>query len=71
MDDGLRRPAEIIGIQDDEVGGLVVHVDDEADQPAVIFRPRRAARHKDELAGVAAWPEIVNGGRDRFQIVAE
>jgi len=71
VDDGLRRSAEVVRVQDDEVGGLVVHVDDEADQPAVILGPRFASRHEDEFAGVAAGAEIMDRGRALGEIVAE
>src|SRR3546814_1423059 len=54
MHDRLRRSGEIVGVEDDEVGRLVRHVDDEADQPAVILGALGDSGHESEFAGMAA-----------------
>src|SRR3546814_20449279 len=71
MHDSLRRSHKIVGVQDDEIGRLVIPVYDEADQPAVVLGPFGAARHEDELAGVAAGAEIAWPGGSVFEIVTK
>src|SRR3546814_15076682 len=58
MHDSLRRSHKIVGVQDDEIGRLVIHVYDEAEQPAAVLGPFGAERHAHELAGVAAGAEM-------------
>ena len=71
MHDSLRRPGEIIGVEDDERGRLVIHIDDQADQPAIILGTALAARDEDELAGMATRAEIMDGGRARSKVMLE
>src|SRR3546814_12310196 len=66
----LRRPAEIVGVQDHQVGGFVVHVDAEADQPAVVLGALGAARPEAEFARMASGAEVARFGDAFLAVVA-
>ena len=60
---------KVPGVQDNEVGRVMVRVDDKTHQPAVIFRGCGAARDKHELAGSTTGAEIMDLPGAGFEIM--
>ena len=69
MDRGNWRAREILCVQDDEVSGVGICVDDKPDQPAVILGRCCTAWDEDELSWGATGAEVMDLTGARLQIL--
>jgi hypothetical protein len=71
VNDGLRWSRKIVGVEDHQVRRFIVHVDDQSNQPAIIFGAFGRARDEDKFAGVAPGAEVAGVGDAPVEVVAE
>jgi hypothetical protein len=69
VDRGDRRGLERARVKDHEIGRVTHRVNDEPDEPALVFFGLGPRRHEHELARDAVGAELVHASLPRLQIV--